>query len=181
VVRNKKNILILILFLMLKTGLLAFEYSTSDSARIIKPRSALIRSAIIPGWGHLYVHKPAKAVIYFSLEAYHVYQFIHYNDIYQYVKETKNTLGIETWSGLTETEKKEQIKTITGYELNDATWRPREIRNKYAWWCVGFYIIGMLDAYVDAHLYYFPVDKIELNADGELKSIGMTLSWNMRR
>ncbi|MBN2600828.1 MAG: hypothetical protein JXR87_02425 [Candidatus Marinimicrobia bacterium] len=161
------------------SGLFASEYSQSDSTRIIKPKAALIRSAIIPGWGHLYVKKPAKSFIYFTLEAYHVYQFIEYNSIYQYVKETKNTVGIETWSTLTESQKKDQIKTSTGYEMKDATWRPREMRNKYAWWCVGFYFIGMLDAFVDAHLYYFPSNKIELSAIGEAKSIGMTFSWNL--
>ena len=179
--RQIKNLFILIVLPTFTSGLLAFDYSRRDSVRIIKPRAALVRSAIIPGWGHLYVDKPIKSLIYFSLEAYHIYRFIEYNSIYQYVKDTKSKIGVETWSGLTDSQKKEQIKIVTGYELNDATWRPREMRNKYAWWCVGFYIIGMLDAYVDAHLYDFPIDKIELTADRESRSIGMAFSWNLGR
>ncbi|MBU0713312.1 hypothetical protein KJ762_13400 [bacterium] len=187
--RHLKNICILIVLLMFTSGLLAFELSPKDSLRIIRPKAALIRSAIVPGWGHLYVKKPAKSLIYFSLEAYHVYQFVEYNSIYQYVKDTKNAIGIDEWNKIQvdesynsiEEKRKEKIKEITGYQMKDATWRPREMRNKYAWWCVGFYFIGMLDAYVDAHLYYFPSNKIELTANGESKSIGMTFSWNLER
>ena len=33
------------------------------------------------------------------------------------------------------------------------------MRNTYAWWTFGLYIWSMLDAYVDAHLSSFPVNK----------------------
>lgn len=178
--------LVLLIFIVTATGEV-FEKMPSDSVRIIRPKAALIRSAILPGWGHFYVHKPLKGILYFSLEAYHIYQFIKYNDIYQYVKETKETIGIEEWNNLDDDEpfdsieekRKAKIKEITKYELNDATWRPREIRNKYGWWCVGFYLIGMLDAFVDAHLYYFPADKIELTGQPATGSVGLRLSWNL--
>jgi len=177
-IKSRINI-ILIALIMLPSGIFAIDNVTPDSVRQIMPKAALIRSAIVPGWGHLYVRKPIKGLIYFSLEAYHVYRFIEYNSIYQHVKETKNRLGIEVWSTLTEPQKKEQIKNITGYELQDATWRPREIRNKYAWWSVGFYLIGMLDAFVDAHLYYFPSDKVELTGDSRSVSMGIKISWSL--
>lgn len=170
---------VLLFFIVTAAGEV-FEKMPSDSDRRIRPKAALIRSAILPGWGQFYVHKPLKGILYFSLEAYHLYQFIEYNAIYQHVKMTKEKVGIEVWRTLSETEKKDEIKTVTGYELNDATWRPREIRNKYGWWCVGFYLIGMLDAFVDAHLYYFPADKIELTGHPVTGSVGIRLSWNLR-
>lgn len=151
-----------------------------DSMRVVSPRSALIRSAIIPGWGQLYVKKPFKAAMFISLEAYHIYRTIEYNSIYQYVKDTKESVGVVVWNSLSETEKKEQVKNVTGYDLSLNTWRPREKRNKYAWWCFGIYIIGMLDAYVDAHLYNFPSDNIELAMDPQAKSVGINISFNFR-
>lgn len=160
-----------------------------DTLRTIKPRGAMIRSALLPGWGQLYVRKPLKSLVYFSLEAYHIYQFVEYNDIYQYVIETKAAIGIEEWNNLGEDElfssieekRKAKIKEITRYELKDATWRPREIRNKYAWWCVGIYLIGILDAFVDAHLYYFPQEKIEVASFINRDRIEVTISYGWGR
>ncbi len=180
----KKNYIFtgIILLLIVNGSLVwASERATPDSTRMIVPKSALIRSAIVPGWGQLYVHKPVKAAIYFSLESYHLYNFFKYNDIYQYVKETKNSLGVEAWNALSENEKKEQIKAITGYNLTLDSGRPRDMRNKYAWWCAGFYIAGMLDALVDAHLYYFPGDNIELMVNPETTGVGISFSWNIGR
>lgn len=170
----------IILFLLMSSATHGSEKHQVDSMRVVSPRSALIRSAIIPGWGQLYVKKPLKAVMYISLEAYHIYRVVEYNSIYQYVKDTKESVGVVVWNSLSEAEKKEQVKAVTGYDLSLNTWRPREKRNKYAWWCFGIYIIGMLDAYVDAHLYNFPSNNIELAMDSQAKSVGINISFNFR-
>ena len=39
-------------------------------------------------------------------------------------------------------------------------------RNTYAWWIIGIYIYGILDAYVDAHLSSFPL----LNKNEEMSN-----------
>lgn len=155
------------------------ESVKKDSIRNISPRTALIKSAIIPGWGQLYVRKPLKAAIYVSLEAYHIYRMIEYNSIYQYVKETKETIGIGEWNKKSEQEKKAAVFDETGYNLKINSWRAREKRNKYAWWCAGIYFIGMLDAYVDAHLYNFPSEKIELVMDIQTMRVGLNFSCNI--
>jgi len=160
-------------------GLYGDESVKKDSIRNISPRTALIKSAIIPGWGQLYVRKPAKAAIYVTLEAYHIYRMIEYNSIYKYIKETKNTIGVNMWNSLIESDKKDQVESVTGYELEINTWRAREKRNKYAWWCAGIYFIGMLDAYVDAHLYYFPSENIELVMDTQTMGVGLNFSCNI--
>jgi len=173
-------------------GCFAQEMPALDSTRkLINPRAALIRSAIIPGWGQLYVHKPVKAAIYVFLEVYHLYQFNEYNSIYKHIKETKATIGLTEWNKMNENDKKiyesieekrkAKILEVTGYKLNDATWRPREKRNKYAWWSMGFYLICMLDAYVDAHLYYFPAEKVELTAALKPNGIELNLLFNFRK
>ena len=38
------------------------------------------------------------------------------------------------------------------------------LRNTSAWWIIGLYIWGILDAYVDAQLSTFPVKRIESNS-----------------
>jgi hypothetical protein len=129
----------------------------------ISPKGAFIRSAIIPGWGQVYNKKPVKGLVLLSAEGYFLYNFFYYNRIYDYVKTTKETLGVETWVGLTEEEKKAQVLAVTGYELTLNSWRPREKRNKYGWWSLGTYLFGLLDAVVDAHLINFPKGDIELS------------------
>ena len=110
--------------------------SPADTLMKISPKGAFIRSAIIPGWGQVYNKKPVKGLVLLSAEGYFLYNFFYYNRIYDYVKTTKETLGVETWVGLTEEEKKAQVLAVTGYELtlNSA---PREKRNKYGWWSLG--------------------------------------------
>jgi hypothetical protein len=105
---------------------------------------------------------------------------IEYNSIYQYIKDTKESIGVNAWNSLSESDKKNQVKSVTGYELEINSWRAREKRNKYAWWCAGIYFIGMLDAYVDAHLYNFPSEKIELVLDTQTMSVGLKFSCNIR-
>lgn len=48
--------------------------------------------------------------------------------------------------------------TISREEMRE---RSRSIgkRNTWAWWFLGIYVLGIVDAYVDAHLTSFPVKK----------------------
>jgi len=158
----KRIFLVAGLLIILKSNLQSA--SPADTLMKISPKGAFIRSAIIPGWGQVYNKKPVKGLVLLSAEGYFLYNFFYYNRIYDYVKTTKETLGIETWVGLTEEEKKAQVLAVTGYELTLNSWRPREKRNKYGWWSLGTYIFCLLDAVVDAHLINFPKGEIELGS-----------------
>jgi hypothetical protein len=156
--------------------------SNNDSTmKQITPKSAAIRSAIIPGWGQFYVKKPLKAAVFITAEGYHLYQAIYYSKIYGYVKETKEEIGIEAWTELNEAEKKGKVKEITGYELKINSWRPREKRNKYLWWSLGIHLVGILDAYVDAHLVNFPDENFELSTILSEDYLGISLSFSIGR
>ena len=44
------------------------------------------------------------------------------------------------------------------------------LRNTYAWWIFGLYVLGIMDAYVDAQLSTFPNKKIDsVNMEDSLK------------
>jgi len=166
----KRIFLVAGLLIILKSNLQSA--SPADTLMKISPKGAFIRSAIIPGWGQVYNKKPVKGLVLLSAEGYFLYNFFYYNRIYDYVKTTKETLGVETWVGLTEEEKKAQVLAVTGYELTLNSWRPREKRNKYGWWSLGTYIFCLMDAVVDAHLINFPKGEIELGST----EIGLNLS-----
>lgn len=176
------KLLILLLLCVVPAYTLSNGLGNTDSTmKQITPKSAAIRSAIIPGWGQLYMKKPLKAALFVTAEGYHLYQSIYYNKIYGYVKKTKEEIGIEVWTELNEAEKKEKVKEITGYELEINSWRPREKRNKYLWWSLGIHLVGILDAYVDAHLVNFPGENFELSTILGEDYLGISLSFSIGR
>ncbi|RKY89407.1 hypothetical protein DRQ09_01365, partial [candidate division KSB1 bacterium] len=88
----------------------------------ISPRSAMIRSAIIPGWGQWSNGKRLKSFLVASVESYLIVRFVDY-----YQKYSK-----------TEDEKEKEFF--------------RDQRSKYGWWLLLAYILSLMDAYVDAYL-----------------------------
>ncbi len=136
---------------------IVLSFTLNDDDRpdtTLSPTTALIKSAIIPGWGQCYVGKPLKGLLYLAAEGYHLYRMIQYHQIV--------------------------LKEKQGYNIQISPRRALEKRNKYAWWCAGIYIMGMLDAYVDAHLINFPEDKIELSGFIASRQWGLSLSIKLR-
>ena len=90
--------------------------------RPISPRSAMIRSAIIPGWGQWSNGKKLKSVLVVSIESYLLYNFV---DSWQ------------KYDDVTDEATKE-------YYRNE--------RSKYGWWFFLSRLLSLMDAYVDAFL-----------------------------
>ncbi len=163
------------------TGLNIRGFIAPDSNGAYSPKKALMLSAITPGLGHLYVRKPLKALIYFGAEVYHIQQAWHFHQLYKHVAKTKEMVGSANWLNLSRDEKEEAIIDSTGHDVGMAYWRPEERRNKRLWWCVGIYVMAMLDAYVDAHLSDFPEGDLEFINNEKLKSRGVRLSFPINR
>lgn len=147
-----------------------------DSSGAFSPKKALVFSAITPGLGHLYVRKPLKGLIYFTAEAYHIQRAWHFNNLAQYVEDTRDKVGREKWLGMNRQEKNQAVIDSTGQDIGMNYWRPKEKRNKRIWWSVGIYIMTMLDAYVDAHLSDFPEGDLEFINNTGIKSRGIQFS-----
>jgi len=129
---------------------------------------------VLPGWGQWYVGRPFKAAIYCGGCGYFTYEIWHYETIYNHISVTKKQLGIDIWNSYTEAQKSEAVYQQTGYRLTMRSTRPRDLRNKYAWRLLGAWVIGMLDAYVDAHLVGFPASMGLSAIDGQP---ALTFSW----
>lgn len=93
------------------------------------PKAALIKSAIIPGWGQFYNGRMIKGAAFFSTQVFIGYQFFRWNDRLHQAAEK---------------EKKEQIEYT---------------RNTWAWRYLAVYLLCVADAYVDAHLAGFPEEE----------------------
>ena len=161
------------------TGLRAFIAPDSNGG--YSPKKAMMFSMITPGLGHLYVRKPFKALLYFSIEAYSIQQAWYFNDQYKNVVKPnvellKEKIGLEKWYSINGIERTNMLRDSTGYNLKKGYWRSKEQRNKRIWWCAGFYIIAMLDCYVDAHLSDFPTGDLEFINDTKIRSNGIQFS-----
>lgn len=86
------------------------------------PTGAMVRSALLPGWGQFYNKKYWKAALVIAVET-----GIVANAVWMHQKMVKSRS-----------------------ETEEAYWRDR--RNLNFWWLLGFRLLSMLDAYVDAHL-----------------------------
>ena len=54
----------------------------------------------------------------------------------------------------------------------------RNERNKYIWWGIGTWLLGALDAYVDAHLSLFPSDNLNIGVlNGDVSGLSLSINF----
>ena len=95
------------------------------------PFGVMMRSAVVPGWGQLYNHKPIKAAVVVGGEG---------------------TLIYKAW---TEFQKEQDAADAGDIEGKD---RHYNLKVNYIWWAIAVHLLQMADAYVDAHLATFDAD-----------------------
>ncbi|GEM_PF-801597 len=108
----------------------------TDSVRSIDPGRALLRSALLPGWGQFYVGKPVKGVV-FATGAASLLGLTFYCD-----SQVRDLAGRRD-PGLTALER-------ATLETDIEHWRTR--RRRWILWTVGLWLYNLADAFVDAHL-----------------------------
>lgn len=116
-------------------GTLSAQDTTATADRVIDPGKAFL-AALIPGGGQIYNKTWFRAGLVISGEIFYAIQFqisrAQYNNYDHYTPSLPLPKG-----------------------------RYLEKRNKYAWWIAFVYIMGMMDAYVEAHLSSFPTESID--------------------
>jgi len=132
-----KGILFFAFILLVSTSDRAQEANTvdGDSIRIqVKsPMSAMLRSAVLPGWGQWYNHQKIKSLLVIGGEL-----GLLGNASYQ------NRMALRS-------------KTQEEKEFY------RNNRNLSLWWFAGVYFLNLMDAYVDAQLWRFDIGPICLS------------------
>jgi hypothetical protein len=143
--------------------------AAQDTAAFVMQKSpwgAVLRSAIVPGWGQLYNHSYWKIPLVVGLSGFLVYgivsehqSYVDYRDQYAASITPSNTTGNLT------------LKRFREFY--------RDNRDTYAWWFLVTYLIQIADAFVDAHLYDFDVSD-EVHAHLGVAPAGrlvFSLSW----
>lgn len=99
------------------------------------PGTALLRSAVLPGWGQFYNDQPVKGIAMGAAEL--------------------GLLGWLVWEHV-EAEEARMDFQESGDPDDEARWEShRQARLDLIWLTSAAWLYGMLDAYVDAHLYAF--------------------------
>jgi len=137
-----------LLVIVSNTGLAQQSVDSTDQ-HLPSPRGALIRSAIIPGWGQFHNGKYVKSTAYFATHAWFAYEFYHEN------RKLRNT---------TEASARKQIK----YN-----------RNTWGWRFLAAYVLCLTDAYVDAQLAGFPEDDNDVSLHVSPANTGWRVQLNL--
>lgn len=103
------------------------------------PWGAVLRSALIPGWGQIYNESYWKAPIVWGITGWFVYVWIDNNNKYIDNKNIYIDTGIDRFR-----------------RLRDFY---RDQRDEFAIYIALTYFLNLVDAYVDAHLFDFSVEE----------------------
>lgn len=111
------------------------------------PTTALFKSLAFPGWGQLGNRRPLKAALFVGLDAWFIGAAIHYH------RQASDFLDLYEASTV----------TATRNAYYDQYSDRRQERNKYFFFLGLATLVGMFDAYVDAHLSGSPVGRDDID------------------
>lgn len=137
-------------FLFLLNGIANAQEEKNDTVYVMhkSPWGAVLRSAVIPGWGQIYNQSYYKAPIVWGVSAWLVYNWIQSNNQYKnYQKfyfQTSDT----------------RYKTQRDFY--------RDQRDLFSIYMGITYVLTLVDAYVDAHLFDFSVEEEPVTGTSKL-------------
>ena len=147
----KSAVLLVFLSTVISAQDISNQDAPEDSTFVMEksPWGAVGRSAVLPGWGQFYNESYWKIPVIWGFGAWFVYGWIQNND--EYV--TNKNLFIETGQ--------ETYKSQRDFY--------RDQRDNFTIYLVLLYLLNLVDAYVDAHLFDFNVDEDFLTGSTRLK------------
>jgi hypothetical protein len=118
------------------------NFSAKDTSFVMSksPWGAVLRSTVVPGWGQLYNRSYIKAVAVWGISGWLVYNWIINNDEYTYYR--------DLYSENPDREIFRRYRTFY-----------RDQRDLFTIYIGLAYLLNLVDAYVDAHLFDFSVEE----------------------
>lgn len=117
------------------------------------PLVATLLSAVLPGAGQFYNRAYWKIPVIAGLVGYFGYEYFHYNNIFKDYRD----LYIKSQS-VTPPEGDDNLKTLREFY--------RSQRDDFVWYFMIVYVVNLVDAYVDAHLFDFDVSDEKILTTG---------------
>ena len=164
-----KNLLIKILplFFLLTINIHSQTVSEPDTNSIVQstslefemtksPWGAVLRSAIVPGWGQFYNESYWKIPIIWGVLGSFVYGWIYYDDLYVDFRDRYNQSLIE-----------EPGIGISTFKRSRDFYRDQ--RDLFTIYFALGYLLNLVDAFVDAHLFDFTVEENVITNNPQLQ------------
>ncbi|NUN08528.1 MAG: hypothetical protein HUU54_05055 [Ignavibacteriaceae bacterium] len=118
------------------------EQDTSLYVPTKSPWGAVLRSAVLPGWGQVYNESYWKVPVFLGIGGWFVYNYMWNDDRYQ-----ENRLGYIQTNNLVDKSQRDFY---------------RDQRDEFAIYLGLTYLAMLVDSYVDAQLYDFSVDEDDI-------------------
>ncbi len=105
----------------------------------------MLRSLVMPGWGQFYNDKPVKGLLYGSLELGLLGLIFYENSKAEHARDMYQETGLVSWQN--------------SYDTHSS------LRRDFIWYTAGAWVVGLLDAYVDAYLFSFEAENTGFEGD----------------
>jgi hypothetical protein len=148
--KSSTNLTVKIIFLLLTFYTTSYSQdtennisneTTSDTVFVMSksPWGAVARSAVIPGWGQFYNESYWKIPVIWGTAAWFVYNWVDNNNLYN------------DYKSLYQSSESEYYRRLRNFY--------RDQRDKFTIYLGLLYLLNLVDAYVDAHLFDFNVNE----------------------
>lgn len=148
--KSSTNLTVKIIFLLLTFYTTSYSQdtennisneTTSDTVFVMSksPWGAVARSAVIPGWGQFYNESYWKIPVVWGTAAWFVYNWVDNNNLYN------------DYKSLYQSSESEYYRRLRNFY--------RDQRDKFTIYLGLLYLLNLVDAYVDAHLFDFNVNE----------------------
>ncbi len=116
----------------------------------------MLRSLALPGWGQFYNREPVKGLIYGTCELSLLAALLYNHHEAQNARDMYSETGLQYWEDQ--------------YDVHS------DLRRDFIWYSAGAWLLGMLDAYVDAYLFSFEAENRKFEGDTGFRA-GMVLNF----
>ncbi|MCL6493875.1 MAG: hypothetical protein K6T54_03740 [Ignavibacterium sp.] len=148
--KSSTNLTVKIIFLLLTFYINSYSQNiennisnqtTSDTVFVMSksPWGAVARSAVIPGWGQFYNESYWKIPVIWGTAVWFVYNWVDNNNLYN------------DYKSLYQSSESEYYRRLRNFY--------RDQRDKFTIYLGLLYLLNLVDAYVDAHLFDFNVNE----------------------
>jgi hypothetical protein len=110
----------------------------------------MIRSLVLPGWGQFYNEEPLKGLFCGAFELGLLGTVLYENDKAADARAMYMETGLPQWEN--------------SYDYHSG------LRRDFVWYTAGAWLLGMLDAYVDAYLFSFEAENRKFEGDAGLSA-----------
>lgn len=143
------------------------------------PWGAVVRSLVVPGWGQWYNERKWKAPLVLASDAVLLGIYFQRDKRVDRIQGQRSVIDRQLKTDPFLTEEKRRILQARFNDLTGDLDAALNRRNLFGWLFAISHLLGMVDAYTDAHLYRFD-EKIEMSMIPTQEGYHLSMTWLIR-